>query len=183
MPDALRRTSDRRIAAQLDELLAGLGISRLAFCWPHRAEPDLRGWVADWLRRDPRHAAALPVVVAPRRPMVFRQWTPTSTMVADRFGIPHPADGDAIHPELVLVPVNAFDRQGYRIGYGGGYFDRTLATLDPQAMVAGIAYQDAEVPSALPQDHDVPMHWVVTDRGMLDCRPATSRDMHRQAPP
>lgn len=170
MPEAARQVADGQIAARLDDLLATLEIGRLAFCWPHRAEPDLRDWVADWLQRDPCHTAALPVVVAPKRPMGFRRWTPHSDMVADRYGIPHPADGPPLHPELVLLPVNAFDRRGYRIGYGGGYFDRTLAALDPPALVAGIAYHDAEVPSALPQPHDVPMQWVVTDRGIVDCR-------------
>ena len=167
MPDDVRLASDQWIATHLDALVARLGAHRLAFCWPHRGEPDVRRWVAGWLSRDAGHSAALPVVVAPRHPMVFRRWTPDCEMVTDRYGIPHPPHGDPVRPELLLLPVNAFDRQGYRIGYGGGYFDRTLAALDPAPLVAGIAYHDAEVASALPQPHDVPMHWVVTDRGII----------------
>ncbi len=165
-----RRVADEAIARHLDALFEKLEAEVLGFCWPHRGEPDLRGWVAAWLAADACRSAALPVVVAPRRAMVFRQWSPGCAMVEDRYGIPRPVEGTVLHPGAVLIPVNAFDQRGYRIGYGGGYFDRTLAALHPAPLGIGIGYRHAQVNDALPEAHDLPMAWIVTDAAIL--RPA-----------
>jgi 5-formyltetrahydrofolate cyclo-ligase len=77
--------------------------------------------------------ALLPVVIDEHRALAFRAWSPGTVMVSDRYGIPAPAAGDFLIPEVVLIPVNGFDAAGYRIGYGGGYFDRTLASLPSSA--------------------------------------------------
>jgi 5,10-methenyltetrahydrofolate synthetase len=76
-------------------------------------------------------------------------------------------------PQLVLVPLNAFDAAGYRIGYGGGYFDRTLA--ETPMIAVGVGFEIGRVESALPQAHDKPMDWIVTEEGFcLALRPETS---------
>lgn len=165
IPPARRATLDRHIGAHLDRLLDASGPRVLGFCWPHRSEPDLRDWVAAWLDQAPHRIAVLPVVVARAAPMIFRRWTPETPLVSDRFGIPHPPDGEAWLPEALLVPVNAFDRGGFRIGYGGGYFDRTLASLSPRPLAIGIGYECGRVANALPQAHDLPMDWMVTEQG------------------
>lgn len=179
LPEPQRATAEAIIANRLDALIGGLEVHTLGFCWPHRGEPDLRDWVARWLAVDQRRSAALPVVVAPRQPMLFRHWTPASEMVPDRHGIPQPVSGAPLRPELVLVPVNAFDDRGYRIGYGGGYFDRTLAALDPRPLCIGIGFACARVPDALPEAHDLPMQWVVTEDGLLDLMADGSGQHHR----
>lgn len=86
-------------------------------------------------------------------------------METDHHGIPIPADGERLEPDLILVPLNVFDAAGYRLGYGGGYFDRTLASLDPLPVCVGVAFEVARTETAYPQPHDQPMDWLVTETG------------------
>ena len=156
---ALATRLECHLAGLLEQLQPGL----VGFCWPFRGEPDLRHFIADWLAGDPQRTAALPVVTDRAQPMVFRRWVPGSALVPDRFGIPHPPAGPAVLPELVLVPLNAFDAAGYRIGYGGGYFDRTLAASRMTAV--GVGFELGRVADTLAQAHDRPMDWIVTEAG------------------
>jgi 5,10-methenyltetrahydrofolate synthetase len=82
----------------------------------------------------------------------------------DRHGIPHPPTGELLAPDIVLVPCNAFDDAGYRLGYGGGYFDRTLAVMELVAV--GVGFELGRVETAYPQPHDRPMDWIVTEAGV-----------------
>ena len=159
--------------AHLQALLSELAPACLAFCWPFRAEPDLRHFMARWLAGAPGRVAALPVVLDREAPMVFRRWTPGMALVPDRHGIPHPPGHDAVHPDVVLVPLNAFDAEGYRLGYGGGYFDRTLSTMETCAV--GVGFELGRVDSVLPQAHDRPMAWLVTEAGALAPQPRNMR--------
>ena len=131
LDDKTRRMLTEAIERHLWRLLEGINPVSLGFCWPYRAEPDLTGMVASWLRKDASRNAALPVVVDKDLPLLFRDWQPATPLERDCHGIPTPASGEFRRPEVVLVPVNGFDARGYRIGYGGGYFDRTLAALQP----------------------------------------------------
>lgn len=169
LPDERRATLTEQLEAHLDCLLARLAPHTLAFCWPYRAEPDLRAWMCRWLVGGHSRVAALPVVLAKATPMVFRRWTPGMEMVFDRHGIPHPPDGEAIVPDAMLVPCNAFDAAGYRLGYGGGYFDRTLALIDPVAV--GVGFELGRAQTVYPQRHDRPMQWIVTEAGAFPVRP------------
>ena len=153
----------QRLVLHLDGVIRELAPRSLGFCWPYRAEPDLRAWVQAWLAADSTRIAALPVVVERHAAMHFRRWIPGADMVPDRYGIPHPADPVEVRPEVVLVPLNAFDSAGYRLGYGGGYFDRTLAQME--TIPIGVGFELGRVPSALPQPHDRPMDWIVTEAG------------------
>jgi hypothetical protein len=81
-------------------------------------------------------------------------------------GIPYPADSREVAPDSVIVPLVGFDDAGYRLGYGGGYFDRTLAALIRKPAVIGVAYEGAHLDTIHPQPHDVPMDWIVTERGI-----------------
>ncbi len=165
LPAAQRAALEGRIEAHLDALCADLAPQVLAFCWPWRAEPDLRPWVTRWLSAAPGRCAALPVVLERHQPLVFRRWLPGMQMELDRHGIPHPPAGAALRPDLVLVPLNAFDAAGFRLGYGGGYFDRTLAALPTVA--AGVGFELGRTASVLPQAHDRPMDWLVTEAGLF----------------
>ncbi|ATE61397.1 5-formyltetrahydrofolate cyclo-ligase [Thauera sinica] len=158
-----RAALTERLAGHLDGLVACLAPAVLGFCWPYRAEPDLRGWVVRWLAGGGARIAALPVVIGRGQAMAFRPWTPDCAMQPDRHGIPHPVEGGFVVPDVVLVPLNAFDAEGFRLGYGGGYFDRTLARMRPLAV--GVGFEVGRVASVCPQPHDVPMDWIVTEAG------------------
>lgn len=152
-----------RIDAHLWRSFPGLASARLAFFWPIRKEYDARG-LAERLR-DRGAVTALPVVVAAGQPLVFREWHPGAPLASGPLGIPYPVDSELVAPTVVLVPMNGWDEAGHRLGYGGGYFDRTLASLTPRAVAIGVGYELARMKSIRPQSWDVPMDWVVTERG------------------
>lgn len=163
LPATTRAQLTAALMSHLQPLLERLAPRCLGFCWPHRAEPDLRALVVSWLAADPARTAALPVVLDRGKPMVFRRWRPEVVLSEDRYGIPVPPAGEEVVPDVVLVPLNAFDPAGFRIGYGGGYFDRTLAVMDSVAV--GVGFELGRVDSVWPQTHDKPMQWTVTEAG------------------
>ncbi|MDE2584131.1 MAG: 5-formyltetrahydrofolate cyclo-ligase [Betaproteobacteria bacterium] len=136
----------------------------VGFCWPVKNEPDLRPALTQWMRGGGR--AALPVVVEENAPLAFRAWTPETRLEADRYGIPSPVDGDWLTPQALLLPVNGVDERGYRIGYGGGYFDRTLAALSPRPLAIGVGFELARVADINPEAHDMPLDALVTEAGV-----------------
>jgi len=174
LPAEARTDLSARIEKHLEALLETLAPRTLAFCWPWRGEVDLVAWVGRWLAADPQRQAALPEVTAPEQPMGFRRWQPGAAMLTDHHGIPIPAQGAQVAPDVILVPLNAFDAAGYRLGYGGGYFDRTLAALDPAPLCIGVAFELARTDSTHPQPHDQPMDWIVTEAGSFRARPDLS---------
>jgi len=114
---------------------------------------------------DKGRTVCLPVVEAPATPLTFRRWTPDCEMMADRYGVSYPAKGDVIQPELILVPLLAITARGERLGYGGGYYDRTLASLRSSGDVfaCGVAYAGQET-ADLPVDvHDQPLDGILTE--------------------
>ena len=134
-----------------------------AFCWPIKHEPDVRAIVEYWVGQGAR--AALPVVVAPDAPLHFRAWTPQSQLQPDRYGIPTPVDGEWLHPDLILLPLNGFDAAGFRLGYGGGYFDRTLAACRPRPLAVGVGFEINRCASIRPEAHDQRLDWIVSEAG------------------
>lgn len=174
LPAEARAERSGRIEDHLESLLKTLAPRTLAFCWPWRGEVDLVAWVERWLAADSLRQAALPEVTAPEQPMGFRRWQPGDTMETDHHGIPVPAHGERVEPDVILVPLNAFDTAGYRLGYGGGYFDRTLAALDPAPLCIGVAFELARTETTHPQPHDQPMDWIVTEAGSFRARPDLS---------
>jgi 5,10-methenyltetrahydrofolate synthetase len=161
LPDDDHRHASAVIERHLETLLANRPPQVVAFCWPLRREFDCRPLVERLLACGWR--AAQPVVLAPARPMVFRPWTPATPMTEDRHGIPIPAGDQTITPDVVLLPLVAFDARGYRIGYGGGYFDRTLAALSPRPFAVGVGFELARVESVRPEAHDIRLDAIVTE--------------------
>ncbi|QKV20672.1 5-formyltetrahydrofolate cyclo-ligase [Oricola thermophila] len=133
--------------------------------WPIRGEPDLRPLAETVLRRG--GTSALPVVEAKGQPLVFRPWRPGDDLERGVWNIPVPARGAPVVPDIVLAPVVGFDGEGYRLGYGGGFFDRTLATMEKRPVVIGVGYELARIPTIFPQPHDVPMDAIVTQAGTV----------------
>jgi 5,10-methenyltetrahydrofolate synthetase len=159
---------DRRsllIERHLTALLQERQPATLAFCWPMRGEFDCRPLTVRLLATGWR--ACQPVVVANGAPMVFRPWTADAPMTRDSHGIPIPATAGIVVPDVVLLPLVAFDEAGYRLGYGGGYFDRTLAALTPRPLAIGVGFELARTASIVPQDHDIPLDAVVTEAGVF----------------
>ena len=154
----------------LEQTFPGLAHGTLAFCWPFKNEYDPR-FLAH-RARDRGATTALPVVVAPRQPLIFRPWKPGDALAKGVYDIPYPAAGDPVVPDFALVPMNGFDEAGYRLGYGGGFFDRTLAALrSPESkrpVAIGVTYELARMPTIHPQSYDIPMDYVVTERGVYE---------------
>jgi 5,10-methenyltetrahydrofolate synthetase len=149
-----------RISRDLDALVPRIAGTIVSLYWPFRGEPDLRPWM---------HAAAaaglrtaLPVVVAKGQPLVFREWTPGSRLERGVWNIPFPAEGKIMAPTVVIAPVVGFDAACYRLGYGGGFFDRTLAAMPAKPLVIGIAHPTQQISTIFPQPHDIAMDWIVT---------------------
>lgn len=154
----------RRMDSFIERSFPGLARCRLAFCWPIKGEYDARH-LARTLRA--RGAlTALPVVVAPRTPLVFREWHPGVELAKGPLDIPYPVNSQQLTPDAVLLPMNGWDRQGYRLGYGAGFFDRTLASLPKKPLVIGVSYELAKLQTIHPQSWDLPMDYVVTERGV-----------------
>ena len=138
--------------------------SIVGFCWPFKGEFDARYAARHW--RDRGAASALPEVVAKGEPLQFRKWQPGVAMRPGVYDIPVPVDTDVVVPDIALVPMNGCDEQGYRLGYGGGYFDRTLAKWRGAMVAIGVSYEVLRLPSIYPQPHDIPMDFIVTEAGM-----------------
>jgi len=159
MPD--RGAREKALQERVAQWLSHSDTRALAFFWPIRGEPDLRNVVADWLERDAHHVAALPVVDGDG--LAFHAWTRDAPMRAAEFGIPVPARGRPVQPDTLLIPCVGFDRQRYRLGYGGGYYDRTLARTLPWPLCVGIAFESGRLDSVDPRPHDMQLDAVITD--------------------
>ncbi len=160
----------QRIRALLREALPRLATMRVGFCWPRDNEADLRPLIADWHRHgEPGFMALLPVVLAADSSLAFRAWSPTVAMTTDRYGIPVPASGEPVLPEALLIPLVGFDAAGFRLGYGGGYFDRTLASLRPRPLAIGVGFELSRLDWLHRQPHDQPLDLIVTERGLHRC--------------
>lgn len=154
----------QRIDGFLERSFPGLAGRRVAFCWPIKNEYDARHFAKTL--RDRGALTALPVVVAPRQPLKFREWHPGIELAKGALDIPYPVDSPEVTPEAVLLPMNGWDAQGYRLGYGAGFFDRTLASLPKRPIVIGISYEQARLDTIQPQSWDIPVDYLVTERGV-----------------
>jgi 5-formyltetrahydrofolate cyclo-ligase len=163
VPAEQRRHWGTAVEATLREILTERA-GALGVYWPFRAEFDPRPLV-DWAVGAGR-TLALPVVIDKKRPLEYRAWCPGEPLVNGVWGIPVPERRELVTPSLVLAPLVGFDRSCYRLGYGGGYFDRTLAALSPPAFAIGIGFEAQQIETIHPQSFDVPMDLIVTEVGL-----------------
>ena len=133
----------------------------LGVYWPFQAEFDPRPLI-HWLV-GAGSAAALPAVVDKKGPLEYRAWRPGDPLVDGVWNIPVPERRDLVVPQAVLAPLVGFDRDCYRLGYGGGYFDRTLAALTPRPLAIGVGFEASLIETIHPQPHDIPMDLIVTE--------------------
>ena len=134
----------------------------LGVYWPIRGEIDLREFARQHVEAG--GTVGLPVVVQDAAPVEFWRWRPGVALKRGHWNIPVPPERDVVTPDVLVVPLVGFDTGRYRLGYGGGFYDRTLAARSPRPHTIGIAFADAELPSIHPQPHDIPMDVIATDR-------------------
>lgn len=147
----------------LTDRFGGAGGMVLAAYWPIRGEPDLRPWMARQAAAGMR--IALPVVTAPDQPLIFRPWSPDAPMRPGRWNIPEPDTDAQVLPQIVLAPTVGWDAARFRLGYGGGFYDRTLAALRPRPYAIGIGLDAGRLATIYPQPHDAALDLLVTETG------------------
>jgi len=152
------------IENRLEAILGSLPPQTLSAYWPFKAEVDLRplmerlqnkGWVT-----------ALPRVVGRRRPLEFLRWIAGMEMDPGAYDIPVPRDRNIVQPTVVIAPLVAFDKSNYRIGYGSGFFDITLAALQPPPLSIGVGFELSGIETIHPLPTDIPLNLIVTEAGV-----------------
>jgi 5-formyltetrahydrofolate cyclo-ligase len=161
MPAAERAAASARITARLNAALKDAPGRLVGFYWPFKGEYDPRPVVR--ALHQAGVGLALPVVVAKAQPLIFRPWWPDAPMTQGVWSIPIPADGEPVQPDTLLVPLVGFDSENYRLGYGGGFYDRTIPAMPSRPRTIGIGFACARLATVYPQPYDIPMDEVVTD--------------------
>ena len=154
-----QRLSDA-VARDLDTILSPGPGQIISVYWPFRAELDLRDWMHSAHMAGAR--LALPVVEVKDMPLVFRQWAPGARMERGIWNILQPADGEQVSPTVTIAPLVGHDPDCFRLGYGGGYFDRTLGAAAPRPLTIGVDPPISAIPTIFPQPHDIPMDVIIT---------------------
>ena len=156
-----REARSGRIASMLDLTISDFSGRIVGTYWPFRGEPDLRNWGTKVIERGGR--IALPIVIQKGWPLEYRIWMPGDPLERGVWNILVPAQGPSVQPDIVIAPVVGFDDAHYRLGYGGGFFDRTLAIMPRKPLIVGVGYAQSRIPTIYPQPHDIPMDVVLTD--------------------
>lgn len=158
----IEREIGRRLAAWLE---AHPEIASVGIYSPIKGEPDLRPELEEWRSRRPGRRLALPVVE--EGAMRYLAWAPGDAMEPDAWGIPIPAKKEGIAPDAVLGPCVGFTSAGYRLGYGGGWFDRMLSKMNPRPVTVAVAYEAGKADGEFePEEHDIAFGWIATERGV-----------------
>lgn len=133
----------------------------IGFYWPIRGEFDFSPLVSDCMTTGAE--AGLPVIVHEHEPLQFWRWRPGMQLERGLWNIPVPREADVIQPTVLLVPFVGFDAAGFRLGYGGGYYDRTLPTMTPKPLTIGVGYEFGRLDTIHPQSYDIPLDAIVTE--------------------
>ena len=165
MPLEQHRDASDAITAELMRSFAPSSFGLWGGYWPFRREYDVLPFLREAIASG--REAALPVVVEKNQPLEFRRWTPQTRMEAGVWNILHPAEGSPVWPTALLVALVGFDEDGYRLGYGSGYYDRTLAIFADKPVTIGVGFEVGRMKTIHPHPLDIPMDYIVTERGLV----------------
>ena len=172
VPPAVRAAWSGDLAANLRQVLAAAP-PPISFYWPFKGEPDLRPLMRELAAAGV--AVALPVALRLGEPLTFRAWQRGAPMERGLWDIPIPASATEIVPRTLIAPIVGFDAARYRLGYGGGFFDRTLAKLGPAARAIGVGFSPFALPTIHPQPHDFAMSRILTEAAPIDVGESASK--------
>jgi len=154
-----RELAEGKISMDLKKILASQK-GPLGFYWPVRGEFDPRNVVKDWLSLNTANVACLPVIVKKNKPMIFREWFPGQPMTKGAFNIDVPDKKNRVLiPNILLVPTLGFNQKNFRLGYGGGYYDRTLAQFN--AFTIGLCFEHGRSSEIVEEQHDIPLDLII----------------------
>lgn len=156
-----RKLWQKTILLKLQDYLSQIEPGIIGFYWPFKGEIDCRGLMTEMLKTGWK--AALPAVNEVASPLEFRQWTPDTTLIAGFWKIPVPELRQIVMPTVLVIPLVGFDKDHYRLGYGGGYYDRTIADMQPRPINIGVGFEQARLTTIYPQNHDIAMDVIVTE--------------------
>tara|TARA_R110002049_G_scaffold181973_3_gene349425 strand:- start:955 stop:1596 length:642 start_codon:yes stop_codon:yes gene_type:complete len=156
-----RKLWQHEILLKLQDFLKGIEPGTIAFYWPFKGEVDCRNLIIEMLQQG--WQAALPAVTKTSFPLEFRQWTPETPMIPGVWKIPVPKSRTIVTPKVMLIPLVGFDDCQYRLGYGGGYYDRSLIDIEPSPIKIGLGFELARLDTIYPQDYDIPMNIIFTE--------------------
>jgi len=146
--------------------LVGRSESTIGAYWPIKGEFDALPALYRWSEAHADRRIGLPVIDRETKQLRFHVWYPGCPMEEDAYGIPKPKDTESFQPQLLLVPCVGYGPGGLRLGYGGGFYDRTLAALTPRPFTIGVGYSHGWVPWLEGEPHDVPLDAILTEEGL-----------------
>ncbi|HET8807747.1 MAG TPA: 5-formyltetrahydrofolate cyclo-ligase [Methylophaga sp.] len=159
-----RFAAEQQIHTRLLSLLAPLPASIISFYMPIKGELNCQPLIEDLL--DLGWHAALPKIIAKDTALQFRQWTPDTEMQPEIWQIPVPQNTAELVPNVLLIPLVGFDHQRHRLGNGGGFYDRSLASILPSPLAIGVGLESLKLVDIQPQPHDIAMNYVVTEQAI-----------------
>ena len=171
MPDRLERAALLQRVMRI--WLVGRPDTIIGAYWPIKGEfdplPALHRWKEDGelLDQPQRRRIGLPVVDRETKTLQFHVWYPGCPMEEDAYNIPKPKDTEVVVPTLLIVPCVGYGPGGFRLGYGGGFYDRTLAAIQPKPFTLGLGFAQGFLPDLEPEPHDVPLDAVLNENGVV----------------
>lgn len=165
VPPEQRKQMAAAVAHRLDGEIAVAAGAIIAVYWPIRGELDLRGWMNKIHRQGA--IVALPVVIEHDQPVAFHRWTPDGTMQRGKWGIPVPETAHAVEPDIVIVPLLGIDENRFRLGNGGGYYDRTLARMPSATVSIGVGHDFSKLKTIFPMPWDIAVDKAILSDGTV----------------
>lgn len=162
--DSQRQSIEKACLATITDHLKTLTPSVLGLYWPIKGEIDCRGLAADLISQG--WTITVPVINSETQCLDFAVWQPDTVMVKGTWNIPVPEQQHLLVPDHFLVPLVGFDSHNYRLGYGGGYYDRTLAAISKPVYTIGVGMESGRFETIYPHEFDIAMDKIITEKGI-----------------